>query len=235
MVCNFRADQKSCNTAPAMPRRPRLAAAALAALLALAGPPAGAERADRTKPMVVEAEQPGTVDLLRQVVVFSGNVVVTQGTMVLRADRLELRELPDGFRAATALGTPGRPASWQQKRDGLDEIVQGTADRIDFDGRADTLRFTGNGVVRRVRGTTVSDEVNGALITWDNTTEVFTVQGGAATAANPAGRVRVVLTPPPAAVSGPAGATPAAPAPLAPALGPSRQLGPGATPAAGRP
>jgi lipopolysaccharide export system protein LptA len=197
----------------------------LAAALAAGTGPAAAERADRTKPMVVEAELPGTVDLQRQVVVFAGNVVVTQGTMVLRADRLELREQPDGFRAATAIANPGRLASWQQKRDGLDEIVQGTAERIEFDGRADTLRFIGNGTVRRMRGLTVSDEVNGALITWDNTSEVFTVHGGSAGPANPGGRVRVVLTPPPAA-AGPA-ATPAAPPPPAgTTLQPSRSLSP---------
>ena len=57
---------------------------------------AAAQRADRGKPMVVEADRPGTVDLQRQVVVFNGNVVITQGTMVLRAERVELRELPDG-------------------------------------------------------------------------------------------------------------------------------------------
>ena len=205
--------------------RAGLLAAAVA--LSLAALPAVAERADRGKPMVVEAEQPGTVDLLRQVVVFSGNVVVTQGTMVLRADRLELRELPDGFRAATALGAPGRPATWQQRRDGVDEIVQGSADRIEFDGRADTLRFSGNGIVRRLRGSTVSDEVNGALITWDNTTEVFTVQGGVATPANPSGRVRVVLTPPAAAASAPAAGTPAGTAPAAPGAAPAA---PGASP-----
>ena len=55
-----------------------------------------AEKADRTKPMVVESDQGGTVDLQRQVLVYRGNVVITQGTMLLRADRIEMRETPDG-------------------------------------------------------------------------------------------------------------------------------------------
>lgn len=37
---------------------------------------AWAEKADRAKPMVIEADKPGTVDLQRQVVVFNGNVVI---------------------------------------------------------------------------------------------------------------------------------------------------------------
>jgi lipopolysaccharide export system protein LptA len=173
--------------------------------------------------MVVEADQPGTVDLQRQVVVFNGNVVISQGSMVLRAERVELRETPDGYRAASATGSPGKPATWRQRRDGVDETVEGAADRIEFDGRADTLRLLGNGAVRRLRGSTVADEITGAAIVWDNTAEVFKVQGGAATAANPTGRVRAVLSPRPESASAPA--APAAPA--APPLAPSRALGEG--------
>ena len=197
-----------------------LAVALALSLLALTPGPARAERADRTKPMVVEADRPGTVDLQRQVVVFNGNVAITQGTMMLRADRIEMRELPDGFRAASAIGSPGKPATWRQKRDGVDETVEGSAERIEFDGRADTLRFVGNGNVRRLRGGVVADEISGGVIVWDNLAETFRVEGGATTAANPTGRVRVVLSPraEPAA-SAPAGATPAPP------LAPSRALG----------
>ena len=50
--------------------------------------------------------------------------------------------------------------------------------------------------MRRLRGATVADEINGNIVTYDSTTEVFSVSGGAAsTAANPGGRVRAVLTP----------------------------------------
>ena len=216
--------------------------------------------------MVVEADQPGTVDLQRQVVVFNGNVVISQGIMVLRAERVELRETTDGHRAASAIGSPGKPATWRQRRDGVDEtvegaadrielretpygyraasaiglpgkpatwrqrrdggndeVVEGSADRIEFDGRADTLRLLGNGAVRRLRGSTVADEITGAAIVWDNTAEVFKVQGGAATAANPTGRVRAVLSPRPEPASAPATST----APVAPPLAPSRALGEG--------
>jgi lipopolysaccharide export system protein LptA len=166
---------------------------------------------------VIEADRDGVLDLQRQVLVYSGNVVITQGSMILRAERIEMREMPDGYRAASALGSAARPASWRQKRDSVDETVEGTADRIEFDGRADTLRFLGNGAVRRLRGGTLADEITGASILWDNTAEVFKVEGGATTAANPTGRVRAVLSP---------RVEPAASAPTNPgALTPSRALG----------
>jgi len=196
-------------------------AACLLSLIAaalLCGMPARAEKSDRSQPMVIEADRPGTVDLQRQVVVFNGNVVISQGTMVLRAERVEMRETPDGYRAATASGSPGRQVNWRQQRDGVDETVEGTADRIEFDGRADTLRLIGNGAVRRLRAGVVADEVTGATIVWDNTTEVFRVEGGAASVANPSGRVRAVLSPRAEPASAPA-------APAAAPLAPSRSLG----------
>ena len=156
---------------------------------------AQAEKADRSKPMVVEADRDGVVDLQRQVLVYTGNVVISQGSMVLRAERVEMRTLPDGYRAASALGSAAKPASWRQRREGVDETVEGSADRIDFDGRADSLRFVGNGAVRRLRAGIVADEITGASILWDNTAEVFKVEGGQATPANPTGRVRAVLSP----------------------------------------
>ena len=173
----------------------RLLAASLALAAVLAAAPTSAEKTDRSKPMVIEAEQPGSVDLQRQVVTFNGNVVISQGTMQLRAERVELRERPDGYREAKAFGSAEHPATFRQKRDGVDETIEGSAERIEFDARTDTLRLVGNAAVRRLRGGVVADEITGALITWDNTNELFKVAGGAASPSNPGGRVRAVFAP----------------------------------------
>ena len=167
----------------------------LAALLAAVMGVAWAEKADRSKPMTLESDQPCTLSLLKQTSVCSGNVVISQGTLQIRADRLELRESPEGYQMAQATGVAGKPASYRQKRDGSDEFVEGQAQRIDYDSRAGTLRFDGAAVVRRLRGPVVADEIQGALILWDSTAESFNVQGGTATATNPGGRVRAVITP----------------------------------------
>lgn len=184
-----------------------LARVAAAAILAAAGVPSTAEKADRSKPLTLESDKPCTVDLVRQVSVCSGNVVISQGTMQIRAERVELRETTAGYRQALAIGSPGSPASYRQRRDGGDEHIEGSAERIEFDARADTLRFVGSAQVRRLRAGTPSEDIEGSLIVWDNTAELFTVQGGAPTAANPSGRVRAVLAP--LAGSAPASAPPA--------------------------
>ena len=201
---------------------PSLIPARLAALLlattVLCAAPVHAERADRNKPMSIEADQPGSVDLQRQIVIFNGNVVITQGTMLLRADKVELRERPDGYREAKAIGTAERPASFRQKRDGVDETVEGVAERIEFDAKTDTLRFVGNAAVRRLRAGVLADEITGSLITWDNTNELFKVTGGAVTPNNPTGRVRSVLAPreESAASAASAASAPKVPLPLKP-------------------
>lgn len=200
MACKFRA-----------PMNRRLFALTLAAVVAGGlAMPVWAEKADRGKPLTIEADQPGTLDLIKQVVVFNGNVVVAQGTMAIRADKVEVRERPDGHRSATALGSAGKPASFRQKREGVDETIEGQADRIEYDSRGDVVRFVGSAQVRRLRGSTPADEITGSLITYDNGNETFSVQGaapapaGAAASAPAGGRVRVVITPrPDAAASAP--------------------------------
>ena len=165
-------------------------------LLALAGTPALAEKADRFKELTVEADQSSSGDLLNQVFIFNGNVVVTKGTMIIRAARIEVRESPDGYRSAVAIGSPSQHATFRQKRDAPDEWIEGDAERLEYDGKSDVIRFVKNASVRRLRGANAADELTGNLVTYDSATEVFNVSGGAqATAANPGGRVRAVLMP----------------------------------------
>lgn len=156
---------------------------------------ASAERADRSRPLTLESDAPCTVNLTRQTSLCSGNVVVTQGTLVLRAARIELRETPEGYQIATASGDAATPAHYRQKRDGVNELVEGEAQRIVYDGKAATLRFEGEAVVRRLAGTRAMDEIHGRVIVWDAIAEQFSVEGGASTAANPGGRVRAVIAP----------------------------------------
>jgi len=174
----------------------RAGVALVASLAALSALPARAEKADRFKPLNVEADLPGKIDLLKQFVVFNGNVVVTKGTMTIRAARIEVRELPDGYHTAVAFGSPGQHATFRQKRDSPDEYIAGDAERLEYDGKSDVIRFVNNASVRRLRGGETADEISGNLVTYDSGTEVFSVTGGApATPANPGGRVRAVLTP----------------------------------------
>jgi lipopolysaccharide export system protein LptA len=182
--------------------------------------PVAAEKADRTKPMVIEADKPGTMDLQRQVVVFNGNVAIAQGTMSLRAERIEVREAKNGDRFAAVIGEPGKPATYRQKRDADQEWIEGSAERIEYDARSDTLKFSGQASVRFLRGTEITDEVSGDSILWNNSAGQVSVAGGMPSSSNPSGRIRAVLSPRAEAPTSTSSA-----APEGPPLKPSRTLG----------
>jgi len=163
----------------------RNAALLLAALLSL---PAQAERADRDKPVNIEADRV-TIDDAKKISTFEGSVVLTQGTLVLRADRMVVREDPQGFQHGTAYGNL---AKFRQKRDGVDEYVEGEAERIEYDGRAERLQLFERAQMKRG-----ADEVRGSYISYDQPTEFFRVTGTAGNTAGGAspGRVRAVIQP----------------------------------------
>jgi len=73
--------------------------------------PAQAEKADRLKPITIQADSTGKLDLQKQVAEISGNVVITKGTMVIHAARVEISKTPGGYDKAVAFGEAGRPAS----------------------------------------------------------------------------------------------------------------------------
>ena len=148
----------------------------LAAGLGLAGPGAWAEKADRDKPMNVESDNL-RYDDLRQTSVFTGRVVATKGTIIIRGAKLEVRQDPEGFQYGTVTAEPGKRAFWRQKREGADEYLEGEGDTIEYDGKADRVKFIGRAEMRRYRGATLADETQGSLITYENTTDVFTVNG----------------------------------------------------------
>lgn len=200
------------------PRHPLLLTGCLAAGLLFAAA-AQAEKADRNLPLNAESDAL-RYDDARQTSIFTGNVIITKGTIVIRGAKVEVRQDAQGNQFGIVNGSPG---FFRQKRDGVDEFIEGTAQRIEYDSQADTVRFVGDAVLKRFKGAQLNDETAGSVIVYNNTTDVFTVDGGAAnrTATNPTGRVRAMLTPVPK--EGAPAPTPAPPANLRP----SNQLGEG--------
>ncbi|MEX3953784.1 lipopolysaccharide transport periplasmic protein LptA [Paraburkholderia sp. EG287A] len=208
-------------------RRARFAALmALASALLFAGlaPAAHAERADKDKPLNIEADNM-TYDDLKQQTVFTGHVVATKGTILIKADKLVVTQDPQGYQFATGTVAPGTPADklayFRQKREGLDEYVDGTAERIDYDGKQDLTTLTTRATVRRLQGlSTVMDQVHGSVVTYDGQNDFYTARSGKDVAGpgNPGGRVRAMLSP----RNTTTGAQPSAGAPAA--LTPSTKL-----------
>ena len=151
--------------------------------------PARAEKADSTKPIHLEADRV-TFDDAKQISTFTGNVVLTQGTMVLRGDRMEVRHDRDGFRQGVVWGNL---AYFRQKREGYDELIEGWSERIEYDSRADKLQMFNRAMLKRGQ-----DEVRGNYISYDANSEFFQVVGGGTKSASGSsgdGRVRAIMQP----------------------------------------
>ena len=173
----------------------------LSAVLAFNGGNASAEKADRDKPMNVESDSL-RYDDLKQTSVFSGRVVLTKGSILIRGGQINVRQDADGYQYGVVSAEPGKLAFFRQKREGLDEFIEGEGEAIEYDSRADVVKFTRKAQLRRYRGATLNDELSGDVILYNNSTEVFTIDGAPqASPGAPAGRVRAMLSPKPEAVS----------------------------------
>ena len=167
-----------------MPIAPKFLLFPVLAALSL---PAFAEKSDREKPVHIEADNV-TLDDIKKVSVFEGNVLLIQGTLTLRARYVEAKQSDDGLQNVSARGNP---VSFRQKRDGVDEYVEGFASQAEYDNVQSLLRLIGNARLRKS-----GDEIRGAQITYDAKTEFYKVIGQEG-AAGPSGRVKVIIRPKP--------------------------------------
>jgi lipopolysaccharide export system protein LptA len=174
-----------------------------------------AEKADRDKPTLLEGDK-CTTEELKQTSICTGNVVLVRGTLRIAGERLEVRQDAEGYRIATVTAAPGQRASFRQRRDatrpGVEEWVEGYAERIEYDERTENVRFIERALWKRLENEQPRDEVAGKIIVYDSLNATYNVDGGKAQGGD--GRVRLILAP-----RGPApapGSKPT-PAPLKPA------------------
>lgn len=160
---------------------------ALATLLSQA---AFAEKADRDKPMQLEANKM-SIDDAKKIQVLEGNVVITKGTLVLKAERIVLTEDAYGFQKGTAYAGNSGKATFRQKREGRNDYVEGEAQRIEYNSNSEVAELFQNARIR-----SGEDEVRGDYIWYDAVSEKFLASAGETKNANaPAGRVRAVIQP----------------------------------------
>ena len=166
-----------------------------------------AEKADRDKPLNAQADAL-KYDDLKQTSVFTGNVIITKGTIAMRGGRVDVRQDPQGFQFATITSNGNVQAYFKQKREnGVDEWIEGVADTIEYDGKADKVKLIKNANLKRLKGASLNDEIVGGLVVYDNTTDVYTVDGGAGQGGS-GGRVSAILSPKSTTTAIPAAAAP---------------------------
>lgn len=164
----------------------------LAALFASVCQPVFALSTDRDQQIEVHADR-FNGDEVKQTAVYSGNVVVDQGSMNLRGARLELRITPKGYRQATMTGEPAR---FKQQRDpkapGIDEWIHAEANRIIYDEERDTVTLEGSAKISRTENGVRKDQSSGERIVYDMRYARSSIEGGASSGKN---RVSTIIAP----------------------------------------
>lgn len=140
---------------------------------------------DRNQPIHIEADQ-GSLDQKNQVTVFSGNVVINQGTLNIRAANVRVSQDAQGNQTMHATGTPVR---FKQELENKG-WVEGEGSRAEYASASNIVKLIGNAKVQRG-----GDVAQGEAISYNTRTEVYTVLGGAATGNKSGRRVTVVIQP----------------------------------------
>jgi lipopolysaccharide export system protein LptA len=134
---------------------------------------AQAERADALKAVTIQSRTQ-FMDNVAHNAVATGNVVITRGTTVLRGDRAEVTEAPDGYRAFILTAAPGKLATFRQKRDGgLDLWAEGHAERIEYDERTEVIKLLSAAMIRELEGQRVTHQMEQAFISYDDRRDVL--------------------------------------------------------------
>jgi lipopolysaccharide export system protein LptA len=165
------------------------AAAAIAAMTVLVALPAAGAQTDRDKPITFAGDS-GDANLQNRGGALTGNVVITQGTLSIRADRIVFKQNADNSLSATAYGNP---VEIRQKRDGVEEYYEGYAQRVEYDGARDLVELFDRALLKRGQ-----DEIRSNYVSYNTATEVFKAEGRASTVPDPTGpgaRVRGMFQP----------------------------------------
>jgi lipopolysaccharide export system protein LptA len=189
------------------------------ALISLAALNASAEKADAGKQAVIEYDSLH-VDDVTQITTLTGNVIVTKGTLVLKADKAVIRQTPDDDMQVTLTTTGSKPANFRQKRDGGPALwVEGEAQRIEYDERSAVMKLFSGARIRQLDGERLTDEIQSEFISYDSIREVFAARNDASGTTKPgAVRGKMIIAPrkpKPAPAAAPA-SPPAAPVTPAP-------------------
>jgi lipopolysaccharide export system protein LptA len=152
---------------------------ALPFLALILSSPVFAETADREKPMNIVADH-CLAEQKTQQTVCTGNVIVTQGTMVMRADKVTIRQDAEGKQFAKG---EGRPVRFKQKLDS-GEMLDAESLSFDYDEVKGVMVLIDKAWVKKGQ-----DIVMGDTITYNLNTEFYQAQS------KPGNRVNITINP----------------------------------------
>lgn len=154
----------------------------LATTLMLVSLSAAALKEDTNQPINIVSNNQ-SLDMEHNVVTFLDNVVITQGSILIKANKVVITRPPEGSNQKETVEAFGSPVTFHQLLDD-GKPVDGKANKVHYDLGKEFLTLTGNAELKQL-----DSKINGDVITYD----VKKQQLNASSAAN--SRVKTVLIP----------------------------------------
>lgn len=148
-------------------------------LLALPGT-ASALKSDKDQPVYVEADGVD-IDDRSGISIYKGNVVLTQGSIVIKADKVTVTQKANQTDHIEAVGNP---VTFKQDTEGEKGAIKGRSKKTEYSANSEIIYMTGDAVLNQGKDTFKSDK-----ITYDRARAV--VKAGAS--AKGKERVRVTI------------------------------------------
>ncbi|MBC3870481.1 lipopolysaccharide transport periplasmic protein LptA [Undibacterium oligocarboniphilum] len=132
-----------------------------------------AEKADSYADTIIEAGH-SFDDIKNNVAVLSHGVTISRGTLLIKAEKANLKQAVDGKQNVVLISKPGTPVTFRQKRDGGPDLwIEGQAESAEYDESTEMVKLISNALVRYLDGKKVTQEQSGAYLSYDSKNDVF--------------------------------------------------------------
>lgn len=111
---------------------------------------------DTNQPIHIESDQQ-SLDMDGNVVTFTGNVVATQGTIKINADKVVVTR-PGGKQGQEVIDAYGKPATFYQMQDN-GKPVTGKASQLNYQLAKDFVTLTGNAYLEQLDSNVKGDKI----------------------------------------------------------------------------
>ncbi|MCT7360298.1 lipopolysaccharide transport periplasmic protein LptA [Thalassolituus pacificus] len=167
----------------------------LASLFLLCSVPVAQALPDDWQQEMTILSERAELDRKAGVVIYEGNVVLTQGTLRIESDRLLIIRTNDTLEEAVAEGSTDNPARYQQQVNAGKPLTKAHGTRIHYFAQQREIKVQGNAQLQQD-----GNQFSGENILYDMTKETVTASGGTNTTGQPAGdgekqRIKVVIQP----------------------------------------
>lgn len=156
-------------------------------LLIFIAPFSFALKSDESQPIQIVADK-ATADQINKVTVFTGNVVVTRGSIIVHSNTAEASEDKSGYKIIHLVGTP---VTFEQLNDD-GEKTEGQCNDFEYNTKNSLAILTGRARVKKGDNMVIGDK-----LTYNTQTQIYSATSNNANGVSntKSGRVTVILQP----------------------------------------